>query len=110
METTIFRVIQEAINNILKHADASHVSVSLYYRKNVVKIRVKDDGKGFAVEEAISSKDKPRGLGLISMSERVELVNGIFDIRSGSGFGTEINIQVPVKSEVSDAKDTGAGS
>ena len=110
LETTIFRVIQEAINNILKHADASHVSVSLYYRKNVVKIRVKDDGKGFAVEEAIGSKDRPRGLGLISMSERVELVNGIFDIRSGSGSGTEINIQVPVKAEVSNAKDTGAGS
>ena len=97
LETTLFRVIQEAIGNIARHAHARNASVSLNFKKSVIRASVKDDGVGFDVEEAISSKDRPRGLGLLGMKERVELVNGNLSIRSRpSGGGTEINIEIPV--------------
>ena len=59
-----------------------------------------DDGRGFDVEEAISSKDRPRGLGLLGMKERVGLMNGILSIHSRPGGGTEINIEIPLNYEV----------
>ncbi len=103
LETTLFRVVQEAVNNIARHANAKAADVSLYFKKNVIRVRVTDDGRGFDVKEAISSKDRPRGLGLLGMKERVELVNGTLSIRSSlSGRGTEINIEIPLNQEVSD--------
>ena len=98
LEATIFRVIQEAIGNIARHARAMNAGISLHFRKGSIKIRITDDGRGFDVEEAIGSKDRPRGLGLIGMKERVELVNGVLKIRSRpevEGTETEIDIEVP---------------
>lgn len=103
VETTLFRVIQEAISNIARHAHAKNASVSLHFKKSVVRVHVRDDGRGFDVEEAISSKDRPRGLGLVGMKERVELVNGTLNIRSRpGGGGTQIDIEIPWNYEVSD--------
>ena len=101
LETTLFRVIQEATSNIAKHAHAGKASVRLHFKKKTIKVYVRDNGKGFDVEEAISSKDRPRGLGLLGMKERVGLFNGTFNIRSkpDSG-GTEINIEIPTNYEV----------
>ncbi len=98
IETTLFRVVQEAIANIVRHAHAKNASVSLHFKKGAIEVHVRDDGRGFNVEEAISSKDRPRGLGLLGMKERIELMNGTLSIlsRSGSG-GTEINIEIPLK-------------
>ena len=95
VETTLFRVMQEAISNIVKHAHAKNASVSLHFKSSVVRVHVRDDGRGFDVEEAVSSKDRPRGLGLVGMKERVELVNGTLNIRSRPGGGTEIDIEIP---------------
>ncbi len=97
LETTLFRVIQEAVYNIVRHAHAKNASISLHFKKSVIRVHVRDDGGGFDVDEAISSKDRPRGLGLLGMKERVELVNGTLDIRSHpGGGGTEINIEIPL--------------
>ncbi len=96
LETVLFRVIQEAVHNIAKHACAKSTDVSLHFKKSAIKVRVTDDGRGFDVEEAMSTKDRPRGLGLLGMKERVELVNGSLDIRSRSGGGTEIDIEIPL--------------
>jgi len=102
LETTLFRVVQEAVFNITKHAHAENASVSLYFKKAVIKVHIRDDGRGFDVEEAISSKDRPRGLGLMGMKERVELMSGTLSIRSHTGGGgTEIDIIVPLNYEVS---------
>ncbi len=99
LEITLFRVIQEAVNNIAKHAHARNAGVSLHFKKRVIKVRVTDDGRGFDVEEAISSKDRPRGLGLLGMKERVELMNGTLSIRSRpDGGGTGIDIEIPLDS------------
>ncbi|MFC1873987.1 GAF domain-containing protein [Chloroflexota bacterium] len=96
LETILFRVIQEAINNISRHAHAKKSGVSLHFKKSFLSVHIKDDGRGFDVQEAITSKDRPRGLGLLGMKERVEMVNGTLDIQSRpEGDGTVIKINIP---------------
>ena len=97
VETTLFRVIQEAAQNIKRHARSRNTSVSFHFQRSAIRVHVIDDGIGFDVEEAISSEDRPRGLGLLGMKERVELVNGTLSIRSHpGGSGTEIDIEIPL--------------
>ncbi len=97
LEATLFRVIQEGVHNIARHAHAKNAGLSLHFKKSTIRVHIKDDGRGFDVEEAISSKDRPRGLGLLGMKERVELVNGTLSIRSRpGGGGTEISIEIPL--------------
>ncbi len=101
LETIIFRVLQEMINNILKHTQAGNVCISLNFGKETIKLRVKDDGCGFDVNEAINSKDRPRGLGLLGMKERIGIINGTIKIRSRpGGGGTEIDVEIPLNREV----------
>jgi signal transduction histidine kinase len=101
LEITLFRVIQEAVYNIARHAHAKNARVSLRFKKTVIQVHIRDDGRGFDVEEAISSKDRPRGLGLLGMKERVELMSGTLSIRSHPGGGTKIDIEIPPNYEVS---------
>jgi signal transduction histidine kinase len=94
LETCLFRVIQESINNMVRHAQAKNATIVLGFQKNAILLHIKDDGKGFDVEEAITSKDRPRGLGLLGMKERVALMNGTLDVRSTSA-GTEVEAKIP---------------
>ena len=105
LETTLFRVIQEAVYNITRHAHARNATITLHFTKKTIKVYIKDDGKGFDLNEAISSKERPRGLGLLGMKERVELVNGHLEIKPHSGGGTEINIEIPLNQEVDDGQN-----
>lgn len=106
IEATLFRVIQEALNNIVRHSGAKNTSIGLQFKKNSIKVQVKDDGQGFDVDEAITSKERPRGLGLVGMKERIAIVKGSIDIRSRQkGDGTEITIDIPLENEVYDAED-----
>jgi len=98
IETTLFRVIQETISNITKHSRAKKVNINLHFRKHFIKVNIMDDGIGFDVDEAISSKDRPRGLGLLGMKERIQLTEGALSIRA-SHSGTEINIKIPLNEE-----------
>ncbi|MBI4304580.1 MAG: GAF domain-containing protein [Chloroflexi bacterium] len=100
LEATLFRVIQEAVNNIARHARAENAEVILQFKRGAICIQIKDDGQGFDVREAISSKDRPRGFGLLGMKERVELANGALSIHSQPGSGTEIDIEIPLSKEV----------
>ncbi|MDO8491205.1 MAG: GAF domain-containing protein [Dehalococcoidia bacterium] len=100
LEATLFRVVQEAVSNIAHHAGAANASIALDFQKRAIRVHVKDDGKGFDVEEAITSKERPRGLGLLGMRERIELVNGTLNIVSRAGAGTQIDIRIPLDSEV----------
>ncbi len=71
----------------------------MHFKKTSIGVHVRDAGRGFEVEEAISSKDRPRGLGLLGMKERVELMNGTLSILSRpDGGGTEIDIEIPLDS------------
>ena len=96
VETTVFRVIQEAVTNIARHARARNAVVALHFKKGAIAVHISDDGCGFGVAEAVSSKERPRGLGLLGMQERVELINGIISILSYPGSnGTKVEIEIP---------------
>jgi signal transduction histidine kinase len=96
IETTIYRIVQEALTNVLKHAVARRVSVIVERRRGHVLVIVEDDGKGFDVESAARSWGTGCGLGLLGMRERVALVAGDLNIESAPGGGTTLRIRVPV--------------
>jgi signal transduction histidine kinase len=90
LETTLYRIVQEALTNVLKHAEAQHVSISLVRKDGSVAAVVEDDGRGFTPEAP------PReALGLIGMRERVGLVGGRISIESAPGAGTTLAVEVP---------------
>src|SRR2546422_2831151 len=80
-KTVVFRVTQESLTNVAKHAQASQVAVSVRRLRNVVEVQIKDDGKAFEVEQQFGANGKKR-LGLLGMQERVRLVNGHLAIKS----------------------------
>ena len=88
-----YRVLQEALHNAAKHSCASQFNVQFLGMPGEIRLTVSDDGVGFDVE----SIKKGRGLGLISMRERVKLLNGTFSIASKLNEGTEINVRIPVR-------------
>jgi len=99
VETSVFRVVQEAFNNIVRHSHAKKAMVTLHFDDGSVVLDIKDDGVGFDFEAAIRSKERPRGLGLLGMNERVELIGGKINVSSSSQ-GTQIHIEIPQKEEV----------
>jgi len=90
-ELCLFRVAQEALGNVIRHADARTASVTLRQMEGGLLLAVRDDGVGFDT----ASSGRGRSLGLASMRERVQLVNGTFDVESTSGQGTTIVAWVP---------------
>jgi PAS domain S-box-containing protein len=100
----LYRVAQESLRNIAKHAEAAKVRVMLSGRKDGVTLRVEDTGDGFNLNEV---KGKG-GLGLISMEERVRLINGQFIIQSQPGIGTTVEVFVPLGSRKGLALDNAA--
>jgi signal transduction histidine kinase len=93
-ELVIFRVIQEALHNIQKHAGASHVSVEVARRPGEWVITVADDGRGFA---AATQQGQARiGSGLLSMRERAAIVGGSLEVSSAAGHGTRLILTIPV--------------
>ncbi|MDT9725927.1 histidine kinase [Xylanibacillus composti] len=98
MEVAIYRFVQEAFSNILKHSGATYVFVELAYEPSWVKILVHDNGKGFNVD-LVQAKVPEGSFGLVGMKERVELLEGVFDIQSDSNAGTKLMMSVPVNDE-----------
>ncbi len=101
VETTLFRVLQEAIINIARHAEAEHVIVIFQCDNNAVSAEVEDDGVGFDLASLYDHKesdspDDRRGLGFLGMKERVLLIGGHLDICSKPGIGTRIGIRIPL--------------
>lgn len=88
----LYRVLQEALHNAAKHSHVSHFDVQLQGVPGEIQLTIKDAGVGFDVE----SVNKRRGIGLISMRERVKLVNGTFSIASRLNHGTEIGVRIPM--------------
>jgi signal transduction histidine kinase len=88
-KTCIFRIVQEALNNVCRHAKAKSVQIHVNASETGIVVMVQDDGKGF-------EPDRTRGLGLIGMQERVEGLGGSLIIDSGPGKGTTIGASVPL--------------
>lgn len=92
----IYRIVQESLNNIGKHAEATAFNVQIEKRQNRIFLVVKDNGKGFNVEEVFTSISPEKGMGLTAMSERVRILRGSFDIESELGHGTAVHVTIPV--------------
>lgn len=90
-EVSLFRLVQEAVQNALKHADADEILVKVEVKKELCTIIVKDDGRGFDMNQNME-----KSFGILGMRERVELLNGTISIDSKPGAGTTVLIQVPI--------------
>ena len=88
LKTLIYRVLQEALNNVAKHSGADRVTISLAKKDDTIQLAIEDNGCGFDIEEALSVESSERGFGLGSMRERTELSGGTFVINSAKGRGT----------------------
>jgi signal transduction histidine kinase len=91
LETTIFRITQEALTNVVKHAEATTARVAIAYRERSVVLTVEDDGRGFS-----EGRQADGGFGLVGMRERVASVNGALHIESKSGAGTRLAVELPL--------------
>lgn len=96
VETALFRIAQEAVQNVLKHADASHLALRLRCRRDRVVLEVEDDGRGF---DTTASTGSATGVsyGLSGMRERAALVDAVLDVRSAPGRGTTVRVSVPLR-------------
>lgn len=93
VEVGLFRIVQEAINNVEKHSEASQAKVVIEFRKDAVLAAIEDNGKGFEASANIGSES----FGLVGMKERANLLNGELIIRAGKGEGTKIIVMVNLK-------------
>lgn len=100
-ELLVFRIIQEALQNILKHAEAHRAEVKLTYQEDQLHVSVSDDGNGFDAATFFSTNKKSEHSGIMNMKNRVELYKGTFNIESSPGKGTAIFFTIPVKPLVS---------
>jgi two-component system sensor histidine kinase DegS len=96
-EVTLFRFIQEALNNIAKHANAQQARVLINVSEDMLQIIVEDDGEGFHVNETLSDPSGRRNKGVASMRQQIEvLLRGEFGIESAIGRGTRVAATVPM--------------
>ncbi|MFP3835664.1 sensor histidine kinase, partial [Chryseobacterium sp. SIMBA_028] len=94
IEIQIYRIIQELMNNILKYADSSHVTIQILKLKNKVNVQVEDNGIGF------NTNEHSNGMGLQNIRSRVSSLGGEIDIDSVIGRGTYVNIEIPINSNI----------
>ncbi|WP_412467054.1 sensor histidine kinase [Pedobacter sp. KLB.chiD] len=88
----ILRLLQEIVNNIIKHAQAKHIQIDTYLDKNVLHLKVAENGIGFDPDDM---KTKKSGMGLNSIYKRMEMINGKLVLNSAPGKGTSISIEIP---------------
>ncbi len=110
VEVGIFRVAQEAINNIAKHSRARNVIVSLECKADELLLGISDDGQGFDVSQITGIEESGRGRGLFSMKERLELLGGTASVKSQPGQGTALTGTIPLIRSEANAKDKSIGS
>jgi signal transduction histidine kinase len=95
MKIAIFRIIQESLNNIIKHSQASHVNIYLQFEEKNVRINVRDNGIGFDLDQAKQTRTSRPSLGLAGMEERAALLGGTVIVQSRPGYGTEVEALIP---------------
>jgi len=94
--TVLYRVVQEALTNVARHAHASHVEVRIQKLPGAVGLTIQDNGQSFQVEQVLLAGQKKKRLGLLGMRERVEMVGGSFSVESVPGDGTLIRAEIPL--------------
>jgi signal transduction histidine kinase len=96
--TVLFRVAQEALTNVARHAHATHVRMSIKEVSGTIRMEINDNGRSFPVEKTLLARN-PKRLGLIGMKERVEMVGGSLTIKSLPGTGTTVRAEIPFTEE-----------
>ena len=91
IELVLFRIVQEALNNIIKHSTATVITINLDYTNDLLTLDIVDNGRGFSF-----GKNCERGAGLNNMKQRANTLNGQLTINSQPGIGTEIKIEIPI--------------
>jgi signal transduction histidine kinase len=104
-ETAVYRIIQEALTNVAKHAKATSCRVYLQGLTNTILITIEDDGVGFDPGDTRSASD-PRGLGLVGIRERVAQLHGTVRLESAPGKGTRLTVELPGEPRTRAAAET----
>jgi two-component system, NarL family, sensor kinase len=94
-ETILYRVVQECINNTIKHAEAKEIDLSMIKDEDGISVTIEDNGKGFAYD-ATKMDDEDEGIGLKNIRSRIAFLKGTVDFDSAPGRGTLVAIHVPV--------------
>ena len=97
IEISIYRIVQEALSNIVKHAEAGKIHVELIYENELLRLTIQDDGKGFDPDILEEYQVANNSLGIAGMQERTELLGGTFEITSAWKKGTRIVVEIPAK-------------
>lgn len=97
IEVTCFRISQETLNNIIKHAEATEIIVDLWEDSDNLNLRISDNGKGFNVYKSIQEALSGKSIGLLGMQERVDLVGGQLKIESKEGEGSSVHAMIPLQ-------------
>ncbi|TAK21849.1 MAG: HAMP domain-containing protein [Chloroflexota bacterium] len=96
IEVSLFRVVQEAVNNIAKHAEARRARIRIDFRDALARVEITDDGRGFDAERIVGSSASVGSVGLLGMQERVRLLGGRLRITSRPGEGTILAVEIPM--------------
>jgi signal transduction histidine kinase len=99
VETALYRIVQEALTNVARHAHAGRASVILERVNGIVRAIVEDNGRGFDVQEVMHSPEAGRCLGLLGMNERLVELGGTLEIESSPGHGTTLFASVPLEED-----------
>lgn len=105
IQINLYRLIQEGLTNIRKHADAKAVNVRLSSAYPYIILRIEDNGRGFDVEEWLKTRSSAKSLGIRSMQERVRLLQGDIKLQSKPMHGTRISIKIPIEKVKNDPKE-----
>jgi signal transduction histidine kinase len=96
-EGTLFNIIQESVNNALKHAQAEHIWVRLKQTATTLEATIQDDGRGFDLRKVQASYDQRGSFGLLNIEERAQLIGGMAELFSAPGQGTTVRVLVPLQ-------------
>ncbi len=95
-EINLFRIVQEGLNNIVKHSDAATARVTIRPAGGTLQLVIEDDGRGFDYAALLADPKRPRGFGLSGLAERVRILNGRLRCDPSAGQGTRLTVEVPL--------------
>jgi len=106
IELTIYRILQEALTNVARHASAKHVHIALGMSESEVRLEITDDGCGFDAEAFLRNPPLGHGIGVLGMRERLATYGGQFVIQSRPGAGTAVRLSVPLDRPIDEPEES----
>lgn len=100
MEIAVYRVVQETLTNVRKHANATKVNLRLQFREDKLLVEIRDNGRGFDLSQTLNSAISVGHMGLLGMKQRLEMLGGNIKIKTGEGNGTAIILSLPIQPQI----------